>query len=327
MNYATVHSALLAKMNETEQEMAVGSRLQNLLGVTKSVVYKKLRGEIAFSITELFIISSYYGFSVDSLTEKTLPKYQVKKGLDVELMPLVNSFETLTAYLQQANNQLGIFNQLPDFNMVYIARDLPLFYYFKYAELGALKALVWVHESYKKQWRIKDVPESLLRAGANLYDLYTRINCREIWNRETLTNTLAHVKYYYAIKTITKAEASRILWQLDALITDTKQSLIEGAKSGKATIDIIESPFIMMSNGAFLRFAEARLAMMAISTIQTIVVREAQLLDSLQASFDFQLRHGKSLTSSSVSEIEAFFDGLLARIEDLKNELELTYPG
>jgi hypothetical protein len=57
------------------------------------------------------------------------------------------------------------------------------------------------------------------------------------------------------------------------------------------------------------------------------VVCEAQLLDSLQASFDFQLRHGKSLTSSSVSDIESFFDGLLARIENLKNELELKYPG
>ena len=320
-DYSVFHKRLVERVDLVGDGRPLGVQLQEVLKQTKSVVYKKLRGEIAFTLADVFTLAAHYGFSTDQLTGNIRAQRSSKKGLDLELMPLVSSFETLTAYLKQAYNQLAVFNDLPSFTMTYVARDLPIFHYFMFRELGALKALVWVHESYKMKFRLKDVPDELLQSGANLYDLYTKINCTEIWSKRTIANVLYQISYYHRLKVLNRLEVEILFKQLETLLDSAKNDLIDGVKSGNANIDIVESPFIMMSNGAFMRYADTRLAMMASSTIQTIVVREPQLLDSLEASFAFQLRHGKALKHASVADIELFFGYLEEELKETQKAI------
>jgi len=308
--YKIFQRKLIAELNNNKLERPLGKILMELFDQSKSVVYKKLRCQAPFSLSEYLLILDHFNISTNTIEENP-----IKNGLDIELMPLVKSFETLTQYLTHAHAQLTIYRQLPEFKMWYVARDLPLFHYFKHKELGALKALVWVHESYKKKLKIKDVPQSLLEAGKKMYQLYTQLNCTEIWSEQTIDNTLNQVVYYYSLKMITDVDAEIILHQLKLLLKEEREALMEGNKNGEAQIDLILSPFIMMSNGAFMKFGKVKSAMMAISTIQTIVVHDKSLLTSLETSFKYQLKHGKSLVNSSVADIEYFFDGLLSKVE------------
>ena len=78
----------------------------------------------------------------------------------------------------------------------------------------------------------------------------------------------------------------------------------------------------MMSNGALLRIREITFGMLAITSIQTIVVHEPRLLASINTSIQWHLHHGVALHKASEAVVHAFFDILDAQIIDAKKLIQ-----
>lgn len=314
-----LQQAVAEKILRTNAMNAVVATLVPLLKQTRGNVYKKLRGEVQFTADEISIMAKYYNISIDKLLGLNADAERVERN--IEVMHVVNDFDSLTAYLRQAHGQLLTFRQMPGFKMTYVARDLPIFHYFAFPELGALKALTWVHESIEGKPRLKDVPTNLLNAGMDLYEFYKTTNCTEIWSVQTLHNTLQNIIYYKEVGVLSKTLAMQLLSQLSGLLSEQKMRVLR-YRDHNAYGGLIHSPFIMMSNGALLRIGETVFGMLAISSIQTIVVHVPQLLASLNTSIQWHLHHGVALHMASEAVVNAFFEILDSKVVETKKQLQ-----
>lgn len=317
-----LQKALLEKLLSIQPMNAVVATLVPLLKQSRGNVYKKLRLEVPFSADEQAAIARHYTISLDALIGIETNVANGNKEKHFEVMQVVDSYETMTTYLRQAHTQLLTLRQMPGFSMVYVARDLPLFHYFAFPQLGALKAMTWVHENLSEKPNLKHVPEALLKAGEDLYTFYRETNSTEIWSYHTLDNTLENVVYYTKAGLISQTLAVQLFAQLRAIVQLQKETVFSNRAKTSVTKQLVHSPFIMMSNGALMHIGETRFGMLAISSIQTIVVHQPDLLHSLSTSINWHMHHGTVLHEASDAEIERFFNALGQRIGAVQQSLK-----
>lgn len=322
MGSSNFQEAFVEKLLVCGSTQTIVATLMPLLKQSKGNVYKKLRLEVPFRIDELLAVSKHFAISIDQIlgieTNKT--SGQIEK--QIEVMQVVTDFETMTAYLQQAHSQLLVFRQMPNFEMTYIARDIPLFYYFAYPELGALKAITWVHESLTKKMKITDVPSSLLQKGAELYEFYKTTCSTEIWSLETINNTLKNVLYYTRSGVISKSLAQQILHQLGDLLNEQRNLVEQRKAESQNTKTFIHSPFIMMSNGALMHIGEHSFGMLSISSIQTLIIHHPVLLQSLKTSISWHLANGTLLHNSSQDVISEFYSKMSGKLTETRADIK-----
>jgi hypothetical protein len=295
-----------------------------LLKQTRGNVYKKLRLEVPFTADEIAAIARHYNISIDDLLGLEKAETHVEKA--IEVMQVVNSFDTMTSYLDQALGQLQTFRQMPGFSMTYVARDLPLFHYFAFPELGALKALTWVHENLQETPKLKDVPRELLDAGAKIWAFYKTTPSVEIWSPQTLSNTLQNIIYYWQCDVLSKTLSLQMLVQLRALLQMQKETILHAKRLDITQKKLVYSPFIMMSNGALMRIDKTRFGMLAVSSIQTLILHHPMLLNSIETSVHWHMRHGTVLHEADDATLAGIFSHYESQISGAEKLLKKQKP-
>jgi hypothetical protein len=288
------HSLFVEAMRLKVSNGKLGSLLQRKLNLSKNVIYRKLRGDAPFTIDEVMLLSTEFGISIDGIRGRT-------KAGEVPVMPMppVTSFDGLTHYLGNAQNQLALFRTLPNFHLCYTARDLPLFYYFKHPKLACFKSVVWLDETGAGDVKLKEVPYDLLKAGRDLYEFYLTIPSTEIWTPYTLFNTLEQIGYYLDTGIINLDDALEMLENLSDIYHEVDRWLVRGEKPGKANFDLIFSPFLMVNNGAIVEYASQKTAMFSMTMVQTLTVYDPVLTTIFERSVTHHKKIGSSLRSSS----------------------------
>lgn len=313
--YKHILQELHSAMKYKEKEMPVALRIMQLFGLSKAVAYKKLRGDILFSVEELFRLADYYGIRLSELQSADWQMAETMPSDKIMVLPLVTSFRALRDNFKQIMLNISLLRNMQNFELVYVARDLPLFHNFKFRELGAFKSLVWINESHQKKYKLHQVPRATLDAGKELYDFYTELHITEIWSPQVLQNTLNHVRYYHQLNIIDTAEALVILDQIHQVVAGIKAQNLD-RKNPQTGSTILATPFIMMANSALINYGKnEKYALIAASAIQSLAITDRELINAIETSVDFHKVHCTNLSDSSVLVVEEFFKLLFDEIE------------
>lgn len=315
-DYAIIQKNFIAQLEKVTDDKKLWQELMTLLDQSKTVVYKKLRCHAPFSFSELVLLAKTYGLSIDAAIGQVLAAEEAepepKRDFRIELMPLVDSFEALANHLNHTHGQLSVFQSLPHFSMMYVARDIPLFDNYWFEELGALKALVWIHENQMRTVRLKQVPKAITEAGSRMLAMYNTVRSTEIWTGNTLDTTINQIKHCYQRSLLNKFEMELVFDKMEAYIAEKCASVLAAKQQKNSKKEFIISPFIMMTNGTLVNLGQSKMAMVALSGIQSVVVHHHELVEAIEKSFLFQQQFGKNCNALSEDEIRDFF-GLLAQ--------------
>ena len=86
--------------------------------------------------------------------------------------------------------------------IIYAAKDIPVFYYFEFPEIAAFKIYFWnkamiPSSGYEGRKITLDAPESLYETGRQLLSMYVKIPTIEIWSEETICSILRQIEYCF----------------------------------------------------------------------------------------------------------------------------------
>jgi len=170
--------------------------ISELLGISYDSAYRRIRCEKELSMEEIKTISRHFNISLDSL-------------MGVESNSVVfNSIAigqnncTLATWLGTILEEVKKLNECKEIEIIYSAKDIPLFHLFQFPEIAAFKFYFWhkalfpAREDEDMQFSI-DITEDIYATGYQLLSLYNTIPVRELWNEETFNSVTRQIEYCY----------------------------------------------------------------------------------------------------------------------------------
>jgi hypothetical protein len=170
--------------------------LSELLGISYDSAYRRIRGEKELSLAELKAICHHYDVSIDTLfgmqsTQVIFESLALgEDGFTFEnwLMSLLEGIKRVYSSHQR--------------DIIYAAKDLPVFYYFEWPEIAAFKMQFWQKtlipdSEYENKLISLEAPQNLFELGHQMLSYYIRIPTVEIWSEATIASILRQIEFCY----------------------------------------------------------------------------------------------------------------------------------
>lgn len=175
----------------------LAEELADLLNISTDSVYRRLRGQSAFSLDEVGVIAKKFGIAMDSIFETE------KENVSFSFNLMYGRSKNFLQYLEWYAQYLTDLTKVPGTKITYAADDVPVIRHFNYPHLSAFKAYYWskavlnIDLMSNQKYKYDAVPAELIEINLKTANAYSKLHCIEIWTDETITSTLKQVQYYW----------------------------------------------------------------------------------------------------------------------------------
>lgn len=179
------------------QNISFVHEIAEVLEISYDSSYRRIRGDKVLSFDELYKLCSHFGISVDSFYGVSTNKVV----FDCHFVEPEN-FE-VTDWLIFILNNIKRFQAAENSQIIYSAKDPPIFHYFQFPEISAFKVFFWEKTLYKfptfkeSLFRLDDMNPDIQKLGRQILSVSTKIPTIEIWNQDTFNITLSQIEYYW----------------------------------------------------------------------------------------------------------------------------------
>ncbi|MBN2521510.1 MAG: hypothetical protein JXB17_13440 [Bacteroidales bacterium] len=170
--------------------------LAEVLDISTDSVYRRLRGETALSIFELERLCKKYKLSFDSLCET------VENSVTFDFNQ-INNEATYKNYLDSVYNEMKVVERTMKKQGIYAAKDMPLFYDFRFPLLASFKIFYWMKsilnlESFQGvKFNPEIISNEIIELGQEVYNLYTKIPSIEIWTEVSPISLFKQIEFFW----------------------------------------------------------------------------------------------------------------------------------
>ena len=215
----------------------LASNLADILCMGKEAVYRRLRGEVSFSIEEVAIISHKLGISIDQVVGD---HHSNKVTFDLNLH---HSSNAIDSYYEILNRYLQIFDFVKEDNSteIYTASNLlPFTLYSSFENLSKFRLSRWIyqHGQIKTPHSLADmqVEKKIVQAHKKLSESVKQ--CPKtffIWDTSIFHSFVNEIKYFASLHMITPNDVANLKEELYQLLTyietlSSKGEFSEGRK-------------------------------------------------------------------------------------------------
>jgi transcriptional regulator with XRE-family HTH domain len=178
------------------QNISFVHSISELLGISYDSVYRRVRGEKELTLEELKKICEAYNISVDDL-------FNLKShNISFTYLAIAEDGISLENWLQTLLKEIKKIHQCKQSEIIYSAKDIPVFYFFEFPEIAAFKFFFWqqvmIPSGVSENKKVTlEVPGNLFETGRQLLSYYIRIPVIEIWSEETISSILRQIEYCF----------------------------------------------------------------------------------------------------------------------------------
>jgi len=298
------------------------------LNISSDSAYRRIRGETSLTLDEVRKLSTKYQISIDSLfdvgDDSVLFKY---RGLDKDKFDF-------HSYLSSIETDVKRLNSFPDKEMIYAAKDIPLFYYFPFPELTAFKLFFWSKiilqfpEYENKLFSLEEISEELLQIGQRIWKIYLKIPSLEVWSMETINVTLKQVQFYSESGLFKeKRDAGILLDQISKLVDHVQKQAEKGYKFDLgADVDGPENNFrlyyneVTISDNAILfKMGDQYRANLPTNVLSILTTGNQEFCVQARQTIDNIIKNSTLISMYGAKDRNRYFQKLQAKIQEVRD--------
>jgi len=207
------------------------NEIAEILELGHDSAYRRIRGEKPLSFEELSKLKSHFHFSIDA--------YLGDQGNNVTFESSLiepEKFE-VSNWVDKIFNDLVKINYAKQKEIIYVAKDPPLFHYFQLPEIAAFKVFFWEKTLFQfpeyetKTFNPDDIEVDVYKKGHKALAMYSKIPTVEIWNENTFRILLSQIEYYWISGfIIKKSHLKNLLDKMEQWILHMKKEAELGFK-------------------------------------------------------------------------------------------------
>ncbi len=238
MNPKAIQKQLLQQIHQHIAPVNLADELSELLNITKSGAYRRIKGETLLSMEDLAkILTRYETVSFEKIVKPNQVAYQFRS--------LTNPITSISDYLTIIEQDLLRLTAHPNVFISYVAQEVPFFHYLLVPEIAAFKLYMWSltvwnldamrHERFDLDTYQQD--EKLQNQIKRIVQLYASIAGEEIWNSNMFDITLNQIRHcYLSGRFLKEGDARKMFSLLRELIHKLNNMAAAGQKRYEETV-------------------------------------------------------------------------------------------
>lgn len=300
------------------------------LGISYDSAYRRLRGDKDLSIEELKLLSSKYGISIDSL-------FGLSKA-DILFQPFILGVngEGFENWLKFRIVEIQKLNAAAVKELIMVAKDLPVYYYFDFPELAAFKLYFWkkmlfhLPEYRDKKFSINEVPERLIEIGHHLLSSYNRVPSSEIWCLETFTRIMTQIVFCSVSGFfVHKSDAISLFDTFASLVKHMQFQTEQGCKfhfgyqpsdNEEENFKVFYNEVLLIDNTAMVHRDDKKFVFMTHNSLDILITTNPAFCSQVEHALRIIMKTGNFISGTSAVECNRFFNLIYEKLEGFKQD-------
>lgn len=333
MNTATeIQSALFGQIREKmPANLSFVHEISELLEMSYDSAYRRIRGEKELTFTEMHKLAVRFNLSIDSLFNIDSSNVVFRNyGIDFEKYNLKDWLTTILTNMK-------MIRIAQEKEIVYTAKDPPVFHYFQFPEIGAFKMFFWEKtlfnfpEFNEKQFAFEDYNAEVKELGEKILRYSMNIPTTEIWNEDTFNITLRQIEYYWVGGMFKNNEEVWILLErLELWLRHIQKQAELGFKYLYGTdpqgipdsFRLFENEVVLNDNAILVTVDGQKFCYQTYNVASLLVTSDSLFCDRVQKYFDGLISKSTLISSTSAKERARFFNRLVDNINIFRSKLK-----
>lgn len=314
--------------NSLPPHISMVDEIGELLGISYDSVYRRIRGEKPVTLNELKLLCDRFHLSLDNVLQLHTDKVLFT---DMEANGSVTNF---TDYVEGLLMQLKYFNSFKNRQLLYLSKDIPIFYFFYNRELAAFKSFFW-SKSILNDPAFADLSFSSkafddtasYELGQKVLAEYNKLPSTELWNYESINSTILQIQYYKDAGIFTsKDDLNRVLDGCDAMMLHLQKQVEKGCKfsagsggdAGGAELKFYINEIILGNNSILVETDGSRMAIINHIVLKYISTMDKKFTDKAFANFNNLIVRSILISETGERDRNKFFKVQKEKIEALR---------
>lgn len=308
--------------------LSLSNELGSLLKLSADSVYRRIRGEKPLTLDELKIICGHFNLSLDQLLQLDTDTVVFRApNLKKEQFPFI---DVLNSMLEQLKH----FNSFGKKKMYYLCKDMPIWQFYLFPELGAFKTFVWAKSIHSDaaltgaSFSVDEYPfEDCYATGRQIIKEYNDIPSIELWNEESINSTLNQISFYKESGGFkSRKDIERVVDSLEQTVIHLRQQAEKGVKFFpgdtevlyKAGVQLYVNEIVIGSNTILVEMDEAKTCFIPYNVFSFMYSKDQAFNDSMFNGFQTLKSRSSLISDTGEKERNRFFGLLLDRINNLR---------
>ena len=319
-----LQSVLLEQVRKLlPSNVSLADELSELLNISRDSAYRRIRGETVLSLDEAKKLYDRYGVSIDALFSQDSNMalfYHRALSLEYPLDQWLKSVSKNLEHMESLERETKL--------MIFAAKDIPVFHYFRFPEMSAFKMFFWLKSIIKdpkytqKLLDDNSIPSELLATGKSVWKSYSNIPSIEIWTDEAVNDTLKQISFFYECGYFsTKAQATLLCDQLIQLNNMIREEAAEGKKSTGVSFQLYENEILIADNTVLAKMGTKRSVYINYNSLNLLTTLQDSFCERTETYLNNLIKSSILISATAARERNKFFNKMNERVEAFKRDL------
>ena len=324
-NHSIQSSFLEQVRKRLPTNISFADELAETLKISRDSAYRRIRGETVLSLDEVNTLVKNYGISLDALLSPNT------KMLSFHHQAIDHETFTFGHWLKSILDKLETISAFPEASkeLVYYAKDMPVFYNFLYPELGAFKMFFWMKavlcypEYEHEKFRFDIVPRDYLSIGYKIWERYAELPSAELWSDETLNVTLKQIEYFYDCGYFKDTkDAVLVMDQFADLLKRVRQWTSTGTKDNQGKLNLYKNEILVAENTILFKMGERRVVFLTHNISDILTTSDEHFCKQTEGFINNLLNKAVLISGTSEKERNKFFNQMEEKIQLARGRLK-----
>lgn len=292
----------------------LANALMDILFIGREAIYRRLRGEVPFTLAEAAIISGKLGVSLDKMVGISFKDNAV---FDMNVVHHTDPFETYYNIINKYSDLLKSMANDPKSELATSSNILPQTLYLRHDILSKFRLFKWMYQNENIKcihFNELEIPDKLLSIQKEFVTAAEGIhNTSYIWDNRIFANMVNDVEYFSSIHLIADEDKQIIKEQLLLLVDELENFARNGKFDSGNKVNIYISNINFETTYSYVESTNVQLSMIRIYAINSITSQDIEMNRSLKEWIQ-SLKKFSTLISES---------GEMQRIQFFKEQREI----
>jgi hypothetical protein len=314
---------LEAVKNQLPKNVSFADDLAEVLNISRDSAYRRMRGETVLSLDEVKLLSDRYHVSLDACLDSKSTNVSFQHwAVDTNNFPFVK-------WLKSILSNMDLICGFQQKELLYSAKDLPIFNYFQSDALSAFKMYFWMKtvladpEFQHKKFSLDSIPREMLAIGKKIWQRYESIPSVELWSDETAIVTLKQIAFchecgFFEDPAIVKTlyDDFRDVVQTIRVWADTGSKTPSGAK-----FTLYRNEILIGDNILLFKTNDRRIVYVAYNTMSVLTSADESFAGHIEGYINNLLNRSVMISTTGEKERSRFFNQIDQRILQFRQKL------
>lgn len=316
---ADLHQELIRIINaKTPHDENPVDLLMTVLPLKKEAAYRRLRGEIPFTLEEAAQIAVRLDISLDQLLQ--LPK----DGLYKATMLRMNNPNPLKAYCQTAGqviDALRLVKSDPDARLISVTNLLPISYLFNYPALSKFRLFKFLYqcraETTPQKMSDITIPPEVHHVEEAWCEEVRQVATRIIWTRDLFVSLASDLQYFLSAGLINGSEVEKIKEECFLSIDELERDAARGQMDTGKSLSVYLSDIYFDASYVVMESAHFKACSIGVFDVNYFSSIEPDLCDEMKRWIDSLMKYAILISRSGGIERVNFFNRQRMLVEQI----------